>query len=154
MTHWLEHRIPPPLVCAIAAAGMWAVARATPVIAIDSNVRWAIVAALGLFSLLVAGLGVAAFSRARTTIDPVQIEAASALVTGGIYRWTRNPMYVGLTALLLAWAVYLAAPLALLGPLAFALFIGRFQIIPEERMLRAKFGRAYEEYLGRVRRWL
>jgi protein-S-isoprenylcysteine O-methyltransferase Ste14 len=84
----------------------------------------------------------------------VDIEAASTLVTGGVFRYTRNPMYVALTALLLAWTAWLAAPWAAFCPVAFALFITRFQIIPEERVLRAKFGRAYEDYAQRVRRWI
>ena len=92
--------------------------------------------------------------RPRTTISPVDIEAASTLVTGGVFRYTRNPMYVALTALLLAWTAWLAAPWAAFCPVAFALFITRFQIIPEERVLRAKFGRAYEDYAQRVRRWI
>jgi len=86
--------------------------------------------------------------------SPLEPEAATSLVTGGIYRYTRNPMYVGFAALLLGWAVYLAVPWVLLGPVAFILFITRFQIIPEERALSSKFGRQYGEYQERVRRWL
>jgi protein-S-isoprenylcysteine O-methyltransferase Ste14 len=63
-------------------------------------------------------------------------------------------MYAALTALLIAWTIWLAAPWAALGPVAFVLFITRFQIVPEERALRAKFGRAYEDYAQRVRRWI
>jgi protein-S-isoprenylcysteine O-methyltransferase Ste14 len=78
----------------------------------------------------------------------------SRVVTGGIYRITRNPMYVGLTGLLTMLAVHLAVPLALIGPLGFAFYIHYFQILPEERVLRAKFGPEYEEYCRRMRRWL
>ena len=63
-------------------------------------------------------------------------------------------MYVGLASLLVAWAIYLAAPLTLLGPLAFVLYITRFQIIPDERALSRIFGRSYDDYRARVRRWL
>jgi protein-S-isoprenylcysteine O-methyltransferase Ste14 len=152
--HALEHRIPPPLVLAIIGAAMWAVARLTPAIPIDGGLRFAAAGLFALFGLFMAAQGFAAFGRAKTTVNPVNIEAASALVTDGVFRYTRNPMYVGLTALLAAWAALLAAPWALLGPVAFVLFITRFQIIPEERVLRAKFGGAYDSYLKRVRRWL
>jgi len=81
-------------------------------------------------------------------------EKASSLVTTGIYRFTRNPMYLGLLFVLFAWAVFLASVWALLGPVAFVFYIDRFQIAPEEAILAGMFGAAYTEYKARVRRWL
>jgi len=108
--------------------------------------------------LLTAGAigiaGVRAFQRARTTVDPLRPEKASALVTSGIYRRTRNPMYVALAIALLGWAIWLGHPLALLGVAAFVAWINRFQIAPEERALRALFGPEFERYCSEVRRWL
>jgi protein-S-isoprenylcysteine O-methyltransferase Ste14 len=149
----LEHRIPPPLVWLLVAAAMWGVARLTPAFDVPAGVRFTVAAVLALFGLLCAAPAIIGFRRAGTTVNPVDIEQASALVTGGIYRYTRNPMYLGLTCLLLAWTVWLAAPWSALGPVAFVLFITRFQIIPEERVMQAKFGRAYAEYRARTRRW-
>jgi len=63
-------------------------------------------------------------------------------------------MYVGFAAMLVGWAVCLAAPWALVGPVAFVLFTNRFQIIPEERVMRDKFGQAYDDYQAQVRRWI
>jgi len=94
------------------------------------------------------------FWRNKTTISPVDLESASALVTSGVFRFSRNPMYVGFTAMLVGWAVCLAAPWALVGPVAFVLFTNRFQIIPEERVMRDKFGQAYDDYQAQVRRWI
>ena len=94
------------------------------------------------------------FWRNKTTINPVDLESASALVTSGVFRFSRNPMYVGFTAMLVGWAVCLAAPWALVGPVAFVLFTNRFQIIPEERVMRDKFGQAYDDYQAQVRRWI
>jgi protein-S-isoprenylcysteine O-methyltransferase Ste14 len=150
----LEHRIPPPLVFLLVAAAMGAIAWLTPATPIDTGLRFAAAALLALSALAVAALAITAFGRANTTVNPVDIAAASTLVTGGVFGYTRNPMYFALTALLLAWAIWLAAPVALLGPAAFAAFITRFQIIPEERVLREKFGGAYADYMKRVRRWL
>jgi len=133
---------------------MWTVASRTPHIALWSSVRLPATIALAAVGLLFMISGVMAFRSARTTINPVDIEAASALVTGGVFRRTRNPMYVGFTLLLLAWALYLAAPWTLLGVAVFIAFIQRFQILPEERVMRAKFGEAYAQYAVRVRRWL
>lgn len=94
------------------------------------------------------------FLRRRTTLNPLKPDSASALVTGGIYRFTRNPMYLGLATLLLAWAIYLGNLAALAGVPLFILYMNRFQIAPEERALEARFGAEYIAYRTRVRRWL
>jgi protein-S-isoprenylcysteine O-methyltransferase Ste14 len=150
----LESKVPPPIVAFLAAAMMWGIAKAAPAIEIGAGLRFALVAILATTGGIFAFSGFYAFGRAKTTTNPITIEKASALVTTGIYRTTRNPMYLGLLMLLLAFTAYLAVPWALLGPLAFALFITRFQIIPEERVLAAKFGDAYRAYQAQVRRWL
>ena len=150
----LESKVPPPIVAFLAAAMMWGIATAAPAIEMGAGLRFALVAILATIGGMCAFSGFYAFGRAKTTISPIHIEEASALVTTGIYRYTRNPMYLGLLMLLLAFTAYLAVPWALVGPLAFALFIARFQIIPEERVLAAKFGDVYRAYQAQVRRWL
>ena len=150
----LENKLPPPLVALVIGAAMWGVAKTQPPWPMDPELHHVLARVIGLFAAVVAGSAMLAFRRARTTIDPVNIESASRLVTSGIFRFTRNPMYVGLTALLLSWSVRLAVPWALLGPVIFALFTHRYQIIPEERVMSAKFGPVYEEYRQRVRRWI
>jgi protein-S-isoprenylcysteine O-methyltransferase Ste14 len=143
--HALEHKIPPPVVCLLVGALMWAATGVAPAIAIDRGLRLGLAGTLAALGLVAGASGFLAFGRAKTTIDPVKIDAASALVTDGVYRYTRNPMYLGLAALLAGWAVYLATPWTLLGPIAFALYITRFQILPEERAMTAKFGAAYRD---------
>lgn len=150
----LDNRIPPPVVALLVGGAMWLLAQAGPTVAVDPGARGI---AAGLLFLLGAALDVAglmSFRRARTTINPLQPGSATALVTSGVYRYTRNPMYLGMLVVLLAWALYLAAPLALLGPAAFWLYIDRFQIAPEERALAALFGEPFAGYKARVRRWL
>ena len=151
---YLENRIPPPLVAIAVAAAMWFLARFGSAVEIAIGVRLAAAGLVALVGLAVMGLGVGAFGRARTTLNPVKIDTASALVTDGIFAHTRNPMYLGMTIILLAWAVYLAAPWSLIGPVAFVLFMTRFQIVPEERVLAAKFTSAYLDYTSKVRRWV
>jgi protein-S-isoprenylcysteine O-methyltransferase Ste14 len=153
MVKTIENKIPPPILMLVIAAAMWGVAELQTSIRIDPAWRIGLFLALNVTALVFGVGGIIAFRRARTTINPVQIERASRLVTGGIYRLTRNPMYVGLTALLATWAVWLASPWTLLGPVLFALFTHHFQILPEERVMRAKFGQEYEDYRKRVRRW-
>lgn len=152
--HPLENKVPPPLVVVLIGAAMSGVAWFTPAMEIESRARFVgggIAVALGA---LVVVQGARTFWRNKTTINPVNLESASALVTSGIFRFSRNPMYVGFTAMLVGWAVCLAAPWAFLGPVVFVLFTNRFQIVPEERVMRIKFGEAYEDYRAKVRRWI
>lgn len=151
---WLDHRIPPPVVGIVVAAAMWAVSGIGPAFDWSPTVaRWTagVLVAVGLMFDV---LGIVAFRRAATTINPLRPERASALVTGGIYRITRNPMYVGLAFLLLAWAVCLSALLPFAGPVLYVLYITRYQIIPEERVLHERFGDEFARYAEQVRRWL
>ncbi len=150
----LENRIPPPIVMAVTGLAMWALSWVTPAVHISSGIRYGVAGVLLVFGVSVAGLALSSFRRARTTINPIEIDNASSLVTTGIYAFTRNPMYIGLTTLLVTFAVLLSNAWLLLGPLLFGLYITRFQIIPEERVMRAKFGSAYDAYKARVRRWL
>jgi protein-S-isoprenylcysteine O-methyltransferase Ste14 len=109
---------------------------------------------LAVLGAAVALGGVLSFRRAHTTVNPLKPETSAALVSTGVYSFTRNPMYLGMALVLLAWAVYLSSAWSLLGPLLFALYITRFQIVPEERALEGLFGESFAAYRKRVRRWL
>jgi protein-S-isoprenylcysteine O-methyltransferase Ste14 len=150
----LEKKIPPPVVGALVAAAMWSVATLGPQLPIADGPRYAVVALLVAAGVVFDLTGLLAFRASRTTINPLKPERTSTLVTGGVYRFSRNPMYVGMALLLLAWAVHLSALLPFGGPLAFVLYITRFQIRPEERVLARIFGEEYAAYAARVRRWL
>jgi len=151
----LETRIPPPLVGLLAGLLAWAAAAALGAVPLlELPVRIAATVLLLLAGLAVAFAGVRGVRRARTTLNPLHPETATALVTAGIYARTRNPMYLGMALWLAAWAAWLATPVALLGPAAFVLFMNRFQVGPEERALTRLFGAAYDGYRARVRRWL
>ena len=150
----LELRIPPPIVALLAAAAMWGVSLATPLVDAPARFRLIAAIAIALAGVATAMLGVAAFRRAKTTVNPLKPETSSSLVTSGIYRVTRNPMYVGLALVLIAWAVFLSSIWALLGLLVFVLYMNRFQIVPEERVLSRMFGDTYSGYQRNVRRWL
>lgn len=150
----LETRIPPPLVGLMAGFVMWLIARASPALVVPVPARRWVALSLALVGLATVTAGVARFRRAHTTANPLNPGAASALVDSGVYRVTRNPMYLGFATVLLAWAVHLASPLAGLGVIAFVVYMNRFQIAPEERALRANFPGAFEAYARKVRRWL
>jgi protein-S-isoprenylcysteine O-methyltransferase Ste14 len=150
----LEVRIPPPAVAATIAVAMWGTSRLAPLLQIPGPLRLATAAALLLVGIGFAAGGILAIRRARTTLDPTRPEQASSLVRSGIYRVTRNPMYLGLLCILVAWAVFLSSAWALLGPVVYVLYIGRFQITPEERALAKLFGNEFADYRAKVRRWL
>lgn len=150
----LEAKVPPPAVTAAAAAIMWGISRWAPQLAMPWGVRLGLAVAILLVGLAIGAAGVLSFRRARTTLDPTRPQAASSLVRTGIYRVTRNPMYVGLLFVLGAWAVFLSSAWALLGVAGFVLYMTRFQIAPEERALSKRFGSEYASYKASVRRWL
>jgi len=150
----LTLRVPPVVLFLVIGLLMWTLSAWLPSwrLTLPGRTVLAILLLLGAGGVGIAG--VRAFGRARTTVDPLRPQRASALVTSGIYRRTRNPMYVALAIALLAWATWLEHPLALLGVAAFVGWMNRFQIAPEERALRALFGTEFERYCSEVRRWL
>ncbi|APC20986.1 protein-S-isoprenylcysteine O-methyltransferase Ste14 [Pseudomonas protegens] len=150
----LENRIPPPLVAVLFAVLMGLLARGLPGLDPGLGTRLLLALPLVMAGLLFVLAGGLAFRRAKTTVNPLKPASASALVTSGIYQYTRNPMYVGFALWLLAWGLYLASPLVLLGVLGFVLYMNRFQIYPEERALGQLFGADFAAYRQRVRRWL
>jgi protein-S-isoprenylcysteine O-methyltransferase Ste14 len=150
----LKTRIPAPVVAMLIAMGMWLLPRAQQVSGVIGRARLMAIDVSLQLSAVVALAAFLAFWRARTTINPLKPERASALVTQGIYRYTRNPMYLSLLLLLLAYASHLWSWAALAGPVAFVVYVTRFQIVPEERVLALKFGPEFAQYRRRVRRWI
>jgi protein-S-isoprenylcysteine O-methyltransferase Ste14 len=138
----------------VLGALMWLVARHTAGFAVAPELRWVLLSALGGAGLIVGSAAVWAFHRARTTVNPWRPQASSALVVSGIYRRTRNPMYLGLALALAGWGLYLANVYALLLACTFVPYMNRFQIRPEERVLQHTFGNSFREYCRQVRRWL
>jgi protein-S-isoprenylcysteine O-methyltransferase Ste14 len=151
---FLELKVPPPALALLLALLMWLASSFTSRLEVPLGLRVGVALGLALVGLGFSAAGVIAFRRVRTTINPHKPTAASSLVSGGVYRITRNPMYLGLLLLLLGWAAFLSNLLALLLVPVFVLYINRFQIEPEERALSSLFGGEYAAYRKRVRRWL
>jgi protein-S-isoprenylcysteine O-methyltransferase Ste14 len=154
MFNALETRIPPPLVGLIMGVLAWLASGLVSPTGIAAPTRGVAALVLVLAGLALAGAGARTVTRAKTTLNPLKPEEAKTLVTTGIYRYTRNPMYLGMAAWLLAWAAWLGTAAGLLGPLLFVLYMNRFQIRPEERALARLFDGQFMEYQARVRRWL
>lgn len=150
----LELKIPPPAQTLVCAAVMWLLGWAVPDAAFALPVaRW-LAMFLALVGVCFAAIGIVQFRRVGTTVYPMKPHKASQLVTGGVYRLSRNPMYVGMLLLLAGWGFYVANFLAFLCLPLFVLSITKLQIVPEERALREKFGEEFSTYQREVRRWL
>jgi len=152
--HALQLKVPPPAVALTFALLMWLVSWTVPQLGFDFPGRVLLAGALALAGVIVAVSGVASFRRAKTTINPMKPESSTTLVVSGVYKFTRNPMYLGLFLVLAGWALFLSNLLAFLLLPAFILYMNRFQIEPEERALRSKFPEKFGVYERRVRRWL
>ena len=150
----LELKLPPAVQFLAFAAAMWAVDRGCPGAGFTMPFRKATALALFAVGLGWGATGVWAFLRARTTIHPERPERAAVLVTTGLYRFSRNPMYLGLLLVLAGESLALANGLAMLALPAFVICMDCFQIRPEERILRGKFGAGFDAYARAVRRWL
>jgi len=150
----LKLKIPPPIYMFLFVGIMWVVGNqfeSTTVIHEPWNKLSLIILAL---SFIPASGAFRLFFRYQTTPDPRHPEEASKLVTSGIYSFTRNPMYLGLFLILIAWAVYLGSLLIMFFPLLFVWVVTELQIKPEEAALQKKFGKEYKSYKQNVRRWL
>jgi protein-S-isoprenylcysteine O-methyltransferase Ste14 len=150
----LELKIPPPIIAVLIAVTMWGISLITPLLAVSSTYRIPLAMAIAVVGVALALAGNISFRQAKTTVNPLKPEAASSLVSSGIYQLTRNPMYLGMLMVLVAWAAFLSSPWALLGLVAFVIYIDRFQIVPEERVLSQLFGTDYVNYQTKVRRWI
>lgn len=150
----LELKVPPPLVALCVALLMWLASLVVAPFEVPFLLR---ISASLVFVFVGLGLslaGLVSFMRAKTTVNPTKPSSTSSLVSTGVYRFTRNPMYLGLLLVLLGWSTFLANVVAFLFAPLFVLYINRFQITPEERALSSLFGAEFSAYKARVRRWL
>ena len=151
---FLELKIPPLLLMFLFAIAMWLLRDIGIVIDLPATTKTALALMFASAGMFISAAGVVAFRQAKTTVDPTTPEASSNLVSTGIYKFTRNPMYVGFACALIGIACYCANPAMLLYVAIFIAYLTVFQIKPEERMLSEIFGHAYTDYCGKVRRWL
>lgn len=146
---FLENRIPPPLVMALCMLAAW-LFDSTP-----TDIIWvqAVSAACVIVGVWLARLSIGRFLRSDTTVNPLRPEAASALVTDGIFGYSRNPMYLALALGVFAFSLYFSGYWSILFTAAFVAYINRFQIDAEEKALEGLFGQEYIDYKTNVRRW-
>lgn len=150
----LELKIPPLVL--LVAFGMVAFALSLVIPSMTFTLAHStdIAGALTVAGIGVALVGVIAFNRSGTTVNPTTPEKSQVVVSTGIYRFTRNPMYLGFALVLAGLATYLSNAASLLLLPLFVGYMTKFQIKPEERVLLGKFGAPFHEYMATVRRWL
>ncbi|MDO8652231.1 MAG: isoprenylcysteine carboxylmethyltransferase family protein [Undibacterium sp.] len=146
--------IPPPVVVAIVASLMWLTNRTLGIGQFDFVWLRPLSVALLIVSLLLMAYAVASFVAVKTTVNPLRPARASSLVTTGIFKFSRNPIYLGDLLMLAAFSLWLGNVVNLAFLMLFVAYINRFQIVPEERALTQLFGENYIAYCARVRRWL
>ncbi|MDB2649405.1 isoprenylcysteine carboxylmethyltransferase family protein [Porticoccaceae bacterium] len=148
----LKNKIPPPIVTLIFAALIYFSSEWSPSIVFrGQNLISLFLMTVGLIVLLIA---ISAFIKLKTTINPLKPEAASSLVTTGIFRISRNPMYLGMLLLIISLWIKTGAVLGFILVAGFIAYLNYFQILPEEQAMKGLFSDKYKTYCQQVRRWL
>nr|WP_067296142.1 isoprenylcysteine carboxylmethyltransferase family protein [Marinobacterium profundum] len=150
----LELKIPPVALVLICAVLMWLVSVFLPQHGLPDTIARVVALVFVAASTMIGVLGVGAFIKAKTTVDPLLRHKTSSLVTSGVYGFSRNPMYLGMLGLLVGFGLFLGSLYSLSLCVGFVLYLNRFQIEPEERMLAAQFPAEFARYQAEVRRWI
>lgn len=148
----MNNKIPPPIITLICGLGIYF---SRPLFPKYSYISIDIIAALflllGITTLITAVLS---FKRQSTTVNPLQPEKASSLVVSGIFKYSRNPMYLGMLLILISMTIKFNFIDGILIIFVFVAFITKFQIIPEEIVLEKLFGEEFIRYKKKTRRWI
>ena len=149
-----ELKVPPVGLVMAFVIGMWVVSAHGLSLTVPLPGHVTLAALLVAVGLAICVAGIVQFRRANTTVNPLTPETTTAMVTSGMYRFSRSPMYLSFLFALTGWAVFLSHSLALALLTAFVAYMNRFRILLEERALAAKFGHQFTDYSHSVRRWL
>ena len=145
-------KIPPPLVVLILVISTFFSSKKIDLIQIPFQSLISIfILSIGILILLNPVLK---FKKSKTTINPIKFKKVNKLVTSGIYKYSRNPMYLGLLMIVISSSIFYLNIYSILTPLFFYLWINRFQIKREEIFLTEKFGEDYLSYKKKTRRWI
>lgn len=147
-------RIPPPIYMILFGVLMWFVARSPFALSIDIPYAKIAAGVLIVLAIVIDVIAILQFNASSTTINPLKPDKSSALVTHGIYRYTRNPMYVGMLLMLCAWGLILKSASNVLLIAGFVITLTLVQIRHEEQALKSLFAEDFEAYQRRVRRWI
>ena len=150
----LALKVPPPVVLLIFGILMWFVGSRVPGGRFEFDNQLAAAISVGVLGLIINVNAIHGFRRAKTTVNPLHPGKATQLVVGGVFRLSRNPMYLGILVVLIGWAIWIGSFYNVALIALFVYYITEFQIRPEEEVLRPLFGEAYADYCSKVRRWI
>lgn len=152
----MKLKIPPPVLAVLLIFAMWGLTKVSGLTSVSvltyipSLISWLLI---GL-ALSIDIWALSSFRSAKTTINPMKPQNASQLVIAGIYKYTRNPMYLGLFIILTAFILWFGIFINFLFLFVFVFYMNKFQIMPEESALLELFGDDYAQYKSNVRRWI
>ena len=149
----MKLKIPPLVVTFIFGLFMYLLATYLPVGYFDFFGRYYLMFVLLFLAFLIGVVSLVQFFSSKTSVDPRTPSKVSKLVTGGLYQYSRNPMYLAMLLLLLSWGLYLGNAFNTLLAAGFVYYMNTFQIMPEEEALASMFGKDYQKYCVMVRRW-
>ena len=149
----MQLKIPPVFVFIIFGFLMYILAQILPVGYFDFSGRTYLMFGLCVIAASIGIISLVQFFLSKTTVDPMMPSQALKLVTSGIYQFSRNPMYLGLLLILLAWGLWLGNAFNVLLAAGFVGYMNKFQIVPEEQALLKMFSKEYKQYCTLVRRW-
>ena len=145
-------KIPPPLIVLVLIVSIYFSSKKIDLINIPLQLEISIfILSAGILIFLNPVLQ---FIKSKTTVNPIQFEEVNKLVTSGIFKYSRNPMYLGMLMIVLSTSIFYLNVYSILTPLLFILWINKFQIKREEEFLIEKFGDEYLSYKKKTRRWI
>ena len=150
----MKNKIPPPIITLLVGIVMWGIDLMYDLSFGSKDVRASIAFFFIAVALVFLSESFLSFLRNKTTVNPLSPEKASRLVVSGVYKLSRNPMYLGMLSLLVSWMSFLGNPMLVICLAAFILLLNKLQIEPEEAALTKLFGDEYSVYCTRVRRWI
>ena len=145
-------KIPPPILVLILVVSSFLSSKKIDVIHIPHQTLVSIL--ILLIGILILIIPVTKFIKYKTTIDPIEFKKVNKLVTSGIYKYSRNPMYLGLLLIVISSSILYLNIFSVSTPIFFYYWINRFQIQREEIFLTEKFGKEYLSYKTKTRRWI
>ena len=148
----LKNKIPPPIVTLVFAALIYLSADLLPHLMFEGQTFLSSI--IAIFGLIILLLAVKEFVQFKTTINPLKPETSSVLVTSGIFKLSRNPMYLGMLLLIISLWIKTGAVLGFILVAGFIAYLNYFQILPEEQAMKGLFSDKYKTYCQQVRRWL
>lgn len=149
----LELKVPPPIIFVLSIFLTYLCSRYLPYMPFPTSTslfHWPLIA----LAVTIGLAGIWEFRKFGTTIDPTKPEKSTSLVSSGIFRVTRNPMYLSMLLIVIAMMLKLGSASGFVGVIFFALYITYFQIKPEEVVIEGIFGKDYVTYKSKVRRWI